>query len=455
MSELVLEKNELLPNGWITCTIGDLFNVSYGLSERLSKTSPTSKNDIPVIRIPNITDGGILDLSKLKYFTLDEKKKSRLMLKKGDVLFNWRNAPKWIGRSAVFDNEEEYVNASFLLKLRPYKKGYSYFISYYLNFLRKTGFFLNIIENAVNQANFNGSKTKQIQIILPPLNEQKRIVSKIQELFSKIESTTELLENVKLRLSEYKHSLLIWIFYGDFKQKFSFSSDWKKVSLVDVYDIVGGGTPSTKNPKYWNGKTPWITSADIYGIKDIRPRRNVSQLGIENSATNVIPKNSILVVTRVGLGKLGITEKPMCINQDIQALIERDSQIYSLFALHYLSEEVQIFKYRNRGTTISGVTKKQLADLSFILPSLEDQKRIVDYIEMQVSKIQNTKKTVEENLLILNSMKALILKQAFEGKLVPQDPNDEPAEILLQKIKQEKEQLLQKQKPSRRKKNGK
>jgi len=229
---------------------------------------------------------------------------------------------------------------------------------------------------------------------------------------------------------------------------------WVETTIGKLFKIVGGGTPSTKNSSYWNGKYSWITSANIHGIKDIQPQRKVTKKGIENSATNLIPTGSILVVTRVGLGKLAITNIPMCTNQDIQALIGNDDVIFPPYALHYLSNAVLIFKYKNRGTTISGVTKKQLSDLKIFLPPFNEQKRIVEKIEEMLSKINSSEQHLREILGIISArvtkgkkqideedidrfkiLKISLLKQAFEGKLVPQDPNDEPASELLKRIK--------------------
>ena len=276
---------------------------------------------------------------------------------------------------------------------------------------------------------------EKLMIKIPPLNEQKRIISKIEELFSKVDSTKQSLDKIKLQLEQYRYSYHNWIFHGNFKEKFNFSSNWEEKPLGKIFKIIGGGTPDTKKSQYWDGNIPWITSADIHGIKNIIPRRRVSQLGIDNSATHKIPPNSILVVTRVGLGKLAITSEPICINQDIQAVIIDSNIVLPLFVLNYLSQTIQIFRFRNQGTTISGVTKKQLADIPFFLPSLDEQEKIIGHMEMAEARIQNSKSIVNSTLQNLQTMKMSVLKQAFEGKLVPQDPNDEPASVLLEKIK--------------------
>lgn len=93
---------------------------------------------------------------------------------------------------------------------------------------------------------------------------------------------------------------------------------WVKSNVGSLYEVIGGGTPSTKVDKYWEGEIPWITSADIHGLEDIQPRKKITFKAVKNSATNIVPENTIIVVTRVGLGKLALTKSPLCFSQDSQ-----------------------------------------------------------------------------------------------------------------------------------------
>ncbi|MCK4451858.1 MAG: restriction endonuclease subunit S, partial [Anaerolineae bacterium] len=211
---------------------------------------------------------------------------------------------------------------------------------------------------------------------------------------------------------------------------------WSRVG--EIYDIVGGGTPSTAITEYWEGDIPWITSADIFGLRDIRPRRQITRQAIENSAINLVPPGSLIVVTRVGLGKIALTKTPICFSQDSQALVAGNTSLFPDYSLYCLSQAVQEFKYKHRGTTINGVTKKQLADLTFAIPPLTEQRHIVDEIENRFPMADQIEKTVDHSLKQAERLRQSILKRAFEGKLVPQDLNDEPASVLLGRIRAEK-----------------
>ena len=105
------------------------------------------------------------------------------------------------------------------------------------------------------------------------------------------------------------------------------SGKWPLVALRDVcVEILSGGTPSTKNAAYWQGDIPWITSADIVDIRTAIPRKYITETAVRESATNIIPRGNVIVVTRVGLGKLFRNDFDVCISQDSQGLILKEGQ---------------------------------------------------------------------------------------------------------------------------------
>ena len=159
------------------------------------------------------------------------------------------------------------------------------------------------------------------------------------------------------------------------------SMKWPMVELGDVCDdILSGGTPSTKNEAYWNGDIPWITSADIVNVKTAKPRKYITEEAIRESATNLIKKGNVIVVTRVGLGKLFRNDFDVCISQDSQGLILKDA-VNADYLVYVLKDRVENFKKVSQGSTIQGVTKRQLSEIQIPLPPLEVQREIVAEIE--------------------------------------------------------------------------
>ena len=219
---------------------------------------------------------------------------------------------------------------------------------------------------------------------------------------------------------------------------------WAQLPLGEAFTVLGGGTPSTKNTDYWGQGFPWVTSADIYGFNDIRATRYVTPKGITKSATNIVPPRSLLVVTRVGLGKIAITSTPMCFSQDVQGLVQDPYIVAPEYALYFLSTELEKLKFEGRGTTITGITKKQLKDTPFILPPLPEQHRIVAKIEALFSELDAGQDSLTRAQAQLKLYRQSLLKAAFQGRLTADwrkanpDKLDPPA-TLLARIRSERD----------------
>jgi type I restriction enzyme S subunit len=185
-------------------------------------------------------------------------------------------------------------------------------------------------------------------------------------------------------------------------------------SIGELFATVGGGTPARAVDVYWSGTIPWITSADISDAGMIEVRRRVSEEAVANSATHVVPPNSVIVVTRVGLGKVARAPHDLAFSQDCQALLPIDG-IDPEFLRLQLSKTALSLRAVSRGTTISGVTKKQLLDLPLSIPPTAEQKRIVAAIEEQFSRLGSAVAALERVRQNLKRMRTAVLVQATQG----------------------------------------
>ena len=225
-------------------------------------------------------------------------------------------------------------------------------------------------------------------------------------------------------------------------KKHKLPASWAEATVEDICNVVGGGTPPTTTELHWEGTIPWITSADIFGVRDIRPRRQINEGAVKASATNLVPGGSIIVVTRVGLGKVALVEEALCFSQDSQGLVFDTSNVDGLYFTYFLSDAVQRFKYESRGTTINGVTKKQLRELPVLLPPLAEQRRIVAEIETQFTRLDASVAALRRAQANLKRYRASVLKAACEGRLVPTEAelahsegrDYEAAGVLLERI---------------------
>ena len=193
---------------------------------------------------------------------------------------------------------------------------------------------------------------------------------------------------------------------------------WGVVPLETVLeDIVGGGTPSRENPSYWNGSIPWLT------VKDMRTRRpedsidHISEQAVRDSATSIIPANTVIIATRIGLGKVIRVPYDAAINQDLKALITKP-KVDKSYLEYWIYSIAGYLKSIGSGTTVKGVRLEHVRSLPFPLAPLDQQKRIVEEIEKQFSRLDEAVANLKRVKANLKRYKAAVLKGAVEGRLV-------------------------------------
>ncbi|MFZ1787226.1 MAG: restriction endonuclease subunit S [Saprospiraceae bacterium] len=188
-----------------------------------------------------------------------------------------------------------------------------------------------------------------------------------------------------------------------------FEGEWEKKKLGDIGDFIGGGTPPTKNIAYWSGNIPWVSSSDLIdeSIYQIRITRFISENAIANSATKLIPEKSILIVSRVGVGKIAINETKICTSQDFTSLVpKKDNYIFLAYLIKIKTNRLLEF---NQGTSIKGFVKSDLQMLGIELPSLPEQEKMANFFTKIDEKIVGLKKKKS----LLEEYKKGVMQQLF------------------------------------------
>ncbi|SDM92510.1 restriction endonuclease subunit S [Paenibacillus jilunlii] len=161
-------------------------------------------------------------------------------------------------------------------------------------------------------------------------------------------------------------------------------SKWEKVKLGDIGEFKSGGTPTRNKPEYFEGEIPWITTTSLGKtfIEGADATVFISQEAVLNSATKIISKNSIMIGTRVGVGKVSINTVPMCTSQDIISIENIDNgQFYKPYILHCIKSYSQYFDTQKRGATIQGINSGVLKSIDIPQPPLEIQKQIAKTLD--------------------------------------------------------------------------
>ena len=197
-----------------------------------------------------------------------------------------------------------------------------------------------------------------------------------------------------------------------------FTDPWEQRKLGElVTTTIGGGTPSTSNPAYWDGEIPWIQSSNVLEdtLFDVDIPKAITQKGLEESAAQIVPENSIAVVTHVGVGKLIYLPFQYSTSQDFISLcgLKGDAR-YTCYALwKRLQEDLHIVQ----GSAIKGITKEDLLEKNLPMPSVEEQAQIgVLFSQL-------------DNLITLHQRKydkLVIFKKSMLEKMFPKDGESVP-----------------------------
>ena len=444
MSKLVLEKN-ILPNNWELVKISDVSELIRGVTYKKSDSTKVPKSNlIGILRATNIKSK--LTFENLVYVPKKYVNEEQL-IKKNDVIISMSSGSKHlVGKSSQSLNNTKVSFGTFCACLRPLNKINGKYFGYFF----KSDTYSKSIQSkslGVNINNLRREHVENLEIPIPPFNEQKRIVERIEELFSKINLNIENITKVIYQLSIYRLSLL----------DSAFTVVATKESLSDCGEIGTGGTQSRAKPEYYGDKYPWVKTAEVKNNVIYETSEKITQLGLDNSNAKIYTKNSIILAMYgegKNRGRCSILGIPASTNQACAVIVCNPEKLFYKYCFYWFQSQYQQIRLKSSGGNQPNLNLEIVKKFKIPLPNISIQEEIVNNVEIRLSQLDNLKDKSTETILYLQNMKNAILKLAFEGKLVPQDSNDEPAEILFQKIKLEKEQLKQKEKSKKRKKNG-
>ncbi|QWU06319.1 restriction endonuclease subunit S [Heyndrickxia coagulans] len=201
-------------------------------------------------------------------------------------------------------------------------------------------------------------------------------------------------------------------------KEFQNASAWEQRKLGEVADIIGGGTPSTSNEKYWDGEIDWYSPVEIgEKIYVDSSQRKITELGLQKSSAKILPIGTVLFTSRAGIGNTAILAKEGATNQGFQSIVPHKDELDSYF-IYSRSHELKHYGETNgAGSTFVEISGKQMAKMPMLIPALEEQKKIGSFFErldhliiLQQHKLEKTK-----------ALKSAYLSEMFpaEGERVP------------------------------------
>ena len=478
LEQSIVAKEEMpykLPSNWVWTRLGD---ITESFDKKRKPVSLDERNKIKNPKIyPYYGATGIIDyideyIFDGKYILLGEDGANLLSRSK-------ENAFIACGKFWVNNHAHILKNKSAIID--------KFFVYFYNN--------LDLKEYVTGSAQpkLNAVNLSKIKFILPPLEEQKRIVEKLDSLFEKIQKIKEIIEEVKEKTTSRREAILSKAFSGELTEKwrgenhsenarellvkindeklklwedeckkaedegrkkpakpklktidemlvgaeeepYKLPNNWIWTRLGDITNVVSGGTPSTSKEEYYNGNIPWITPKDLSNYKEkyiLNGARNITEEGLKKSSAVLLPINSVLMSSRAPIGYVVINKKEVSTNQGFKSFTPSISYIPE-YLYHYLKKSKNYLESIATGTTFKELSGDKAKKIIFPLPPLEEQKEIVRVLD----KVFEEENRISELISLENKIEILektILDRAFRGELDTGNNDDEPAIELLRR----------------------
>jgi type I restriction enzyme S subunit len=191
---------------------------------------------------------------------------------------------------------------------------------------------------------------------------------------------------------------------------------WVIKELGDVCRVVGGGTPPKDREDFYKGSIPWATVRDMRQDIISDTEFKITELAVKSSSTNVIPANSVVIATRVGLGKICFVERDTAINQDLRGILPiRPKELSAHFLFWWFKSVAHLIEQEGTGATVQGVKLPFIKSLQVPLPPLREQKRIIAILDEAFQGIDAAIANAERNLANVRELFEVRLQRVSGG----------------------------------------
>ena len=374
-----------VPESWVWCRLEDIVcELKYGTSEKSS-----SVGKIAVLRMGNITNVGTIDYSNLVYSSNDEDIE-QYSLEKDDLLFNRTNSSEWVGKTAIYKEEQPAIYAGYLIRIRPLLISPDY-----LNTVMNSGYYrdwcYDVKTDAVNQSNINAQKLSQLMIPIPPLKEQGRIVAEMDKWISLIDIVKNGKGDLLTVIKQAKSKILDLAIHGKLVPQ-----DPNDEPAIELLKLINPGfTPCdnghyTQLPDGWTVVPMQILCSLIDGDKqngierinlDVKYLRGERDAKTLTSGKYVAAKSLLILVDGENSGEVfrtpvdgyqGSTFKQLFINKNINAE----------YVLQVINLHRKILRENKVGSAIPHLNKKLFKAIEAPIPPYDEQKRIVEAVNL-------------------------------------------------------------------------
>ena len=429
-----------LPDGWAWTTLGKIIEPSK------EKVNPLAIEEVPYISLEHIEkDTGKL----LGHGHSRDVRSSKTKFNRGDLLYG--KLRPYLNK--VYISDFEGVCSTDLLVF-PKNESFSNAFLLYRFLCRDFVSFASHNVSGVNLPRVNFQTLSRFKIALPPLSEQHRIVVKIEELFTKLDAGINALHKVQAQLKRYRQSVLKAAFEGKLTRA------WRAAHQDEIEpnspienNLPGGWTWTTLGevtaPSKENVNPLKITKVPYVSLEHIEKDTGKllghgSSSDVRSSKTKFNRGDLLYGKLRPYLNKVYISEFGGVCSTDLLVFPRNDSFSNAFLLYRFLCRDFVNYASQNvSGVNLPRVNFRTLSQFKIAFPPLLEQQAIVSEVERRLSIADEVEKTVAAELKRAEQLRQSILKKAFTRGLVPQDPSDEPASVLRERIKAEKSENIQ------------
>ena len=241
---------------------------------------------------------------------------------------------------------------------------------------------------------------------------------KIAKSLSDSESLIQALEKLISKKRDIKQGTMQELLTGKTRLP-GFSGEWELKSIGEIAQVIGGGTPSTQVSHYWGGTINWFTPTEVGSTKYVfDSERKLTDSGLQNSSSSLLPIGAILLTSRAGIGDLGILCGRACTNQGFQSMVCND-KVNNEFLYYVMLTKRAELERRSSGSTFLEINPRELKSLLISLPQINEQQAIAEVLSDMDAEIAALEQRLEKTKAIKQGM----MQQLLTGRIRLVDPS--------------------------------
>ena len=351
------------------------------------------ENGTPIVTVEHLGNRVFTEQNLPMVSDYDKERLNKYVLCEGDIVFSRVGS---VDRCSYVDsNHSGWMFSGRCLRVRPSDKLYPLYLYYYFC-MESTKRFVRNIAVGATMPSINTKLMGEVEVSVPSIDTQKRIVTILSSIDDKIELNAEINENLEQQAQAYFVDLFIT----------NADPNWKMGTVSDFGNVIGGGTPSKKVEEYYTSNgIAWITPKDLSNDKSkfvAHGETDITELGLAKSSATLMPKGTVLFSSRAPIGYIAIADDQVSTNQGFKSIVPF-SNVGNAFVYYYLKENLSAIENVASGSTFKEVSGSTLKNFSAVIPDNEtltefqrfcsplfEQQRALEYENRYLATLRDT-----------------------------------------------------------------